>query len=352
MKIIKPSYEILPRTTGHDSILMIEKIARICYKSEDKIKEGSAEHMIAKLVDNGHFAMLEHRQIIVEVSKEDGEALYDAIKRIEMIYGQFSYLKISDGSSTYHYIVSGNMRAWFETCMVLFDEFVVPQWMFQILSKEEYVPIFDGLLLANEDKIKSGSLVKSGEAKEITNWNELTISERLIHEQLSVKFIVDRGVSHELVRHRPASFAQESTRYCNYGNSDNGITVIEPCFFDSTHISHTIDRRGMITEPAHYKDERYPAWKCMMETAEKHYLWLVGNGATPQEARTVLPNSLKTEIVVTTTLSHWQHIFNLRAFGLTGAPHPQMKEVMEPLVYELMVSKEYDRIFTNPNTHK
>lgn len=135
------------------------------------------------------------------------------------------------------------------------------------------------------------------------------------HSSLSVRFIVDRGVSHELVRHRIASFAQESTRYCNYSNDkfDNGITFIEPFFFkDGT--------------------QNYNEWLYAMSIAEKSYLQMLKDGATPQEARSVLPNSTKTEITITANYREWRNFFKLRT---AKAAHPQMREVTIPLLKEL-----------------
>ena len=141
----------------------------------------------------------------------------------------------------------------------------------------------------------------------------------LEHTSMSVLFIVDRGVSHEIVRHRIASFAQESTRYCNYAKDKfgNHITVIRPFFF------HKEGREKDIN-----------AWNVAMLEAEEQYLKLIANGASPQEARSVLPNSLKTEIVMTANMREWRHFFKLRAAGVTGKPHPQMLEVTVPLLNE------------------
>ena len=137
----------------------------------------------------------------------------------------------------------------------------------------------------------------------------------LEHCSISVKFICDRGVSHELVRHRIASFAQESTRYCNYSKDDFGseITFIKPLYLDE-------DTEG------------YRYWRAACFVSEKAYFDLLNWGCTPQEARAVLPNSLKTEIVVTMNLREWRHFFKLRALGITGKPHPQMKELALPLL--------------------
>lgn len=198
MRIIEPSYEILTDISegGIKELQHIEKIGRVCYKSEDKITEDgeSAKKFVKMLIDRTHEAMIEH-------------------------------------------------------------------------------------------------------------------------SSLSVKFTVDRGVSHELVRHRIASFAQESMRYCNYSKDkfDNGITFIKPFFFDES-------------------SEQYRLWKRVIEESEYCYLHLLENGATPQEARSVLPNSTKTEITITANYREWRNFFKLRA---DKAAHPQMREVVIPLLLEL-----------------
>lgn len=149
------------------------------------------------------------------------------------------------------------------------------------------------------------------------------IRKHLVH---TIKFTCDRGVSHEFVRHRPASFAQESTRYCNYSKDrfGNEITVIRPCYWSADSM-----QMGM--------------WKTLCEFSENTYFNLLNNGASPQEARSVLPNSLKTELIITATEEEWQHIINLRYHGTTGKPHPQMYEVME-IAYPQLVEKSYGRL--------
>ena len=201
MRIIKPSYEILTPISdgGIKELQHIERIARVCYKSEDKISPDgeSAKRLIKMLIDREHEAMLEHGSI-------------------------------------------------------------------------------------------------------------------------SVLFICDRGVSHELVRHRVASFAQESTRYCNYSKDKfgNEITVIEPSFFGVGGDSNLL----------------WYNWRDACLTSEKWYFTMLDRGAAPQEARTVLPNSLKTEIVVTANYREWRHILKLRC---APAAHPQMRELMIPLLDDL-----------------
>lgn len=127
------------------------------------------------------------------------------------------------------------------------------------------------------------------------------------HFSFSAKFICDRGVSHEIVRHRLASYSQESTRYCNYAQDrfNSEITVIEPCFL----------------KPG---TKGYELWRASCEQAEKTYFDMLNWGCTPQEARAVLPNSLKTEIIMTSNIREWRHFFRLRT---SPAAHPQMREV-------------------------
>lgn len=136
----------------------------------------------------------------------------------------------------------------------------------------------------------------------------------LEHCSFTVKFICDRGVSHEIVRHRLAAYCQESTRYCNYSQGKFGqeITVILPCFFDT----------GMGTMSNSFV---YDTWKRACEKSEEAYFDLINHyGATPQEARSVLPNSLKTEVVMTADIREWRHFLKLRC---PPAAHPQMREV-------------------------
>jgi len=162
----------------------------------------------------------------------------------------------------------------------------------------------------SEDQITSES-AKKFVADLIKRGHEAMIE----HFNISVKFICDRGVTHEIVRHRIASYAQESTRYCNYSKDKfgNEITVIKPCFWEEG-------------------SPNYERWLVAMLTAESQYFSLLEHGAVAQEARSVLPNSLKTEIVVTMNLRELRHFFRLRT---AKAAHPQMREVAIMLLNEL-----------------
>ena len=194
LKIIDARYEILDKIDGMEVLKKIERVARTCYKSEDYIKEGSAERLVKSLIDRGHEAMLEH----------------------------YSF---------------------------------------------------------------------------------------------SIKFICDRGVSHEIVRHRVASVAQESTRYCNYSRDKFGkeLTFIKPCFWDED-------------------SEMFNDWKKVISYAEFKYSNLIKVGATPEQARSILPNSIKTELVMTANLREWRHFLKLRT---VQAAHTQMRELTIPLLKEL-----------------
>ncbi|MDO5388622.1 MAG: FAD-dependent thymidylate synthase [Clostridia bacterium] len=141
------------------------------------------------------------------------------------------------------------------------------------------------------------------------------------HEKITVRFICDRGVTHELVRHRLASYSQESTRYCNYTNDKfgNELTFIKPCFWDEA------------TEDGKAKMD---LWKKSMENIENEYNELIRIGAKPEEARSILPNSLKTEIVVTMNLRSWRHFFKLRT---AQAAHPQIRQIACELLDELKI---------------
>ena len=162
----------------------------------------------------------------------------------------------------------------------------------------------------SEDKITEDSCLKI--VKLLIQHKHLAMLE---HASVTVRVICDRGVSHELVRHRIASLAQESTRYCNYNTDkfDKQISVIQPLYWAEG-------------------TKEYETWKICCEEAEQIYLALLALGSTAQEARAVLPHSLKTEVVMTMNLREWRHFFELRACGITGKPHPQMLEIAVPML--------------------
>lgn len=174
----------------------------------------------------------------------------------------------------------------------------------------------------SEDKITEDSAIKFCES--IMKRNHGAVLE---HASFTARFICDRGVSHEIVRHRLASYCQESTRYCNYNKEKfgNELTFIKPCFWN---------------EPGDFN--KRAEWTEAMRLAEQSYMALMSIGATPQEARSVLPNSVKTEVVMTANIREWQHFFTLRC---SPAAHPQMREVACMLLDK--VRKEIPILFDN-----
>ena len=178
----------------------------------------------------------------------------------------------------------------------------------EIMTRIDGADILRRVEAAGRVCYKSESAIRGGSAEKfVANVIKRGHESVLEHVSLTVKFIVDRGVSHEIVRHRIASYSQESTRYCNYGNDKFGseITVIKPVFFDEGTTAYEI-------------------WKRSCEDDEKAYFDLLNEGCSPQQARSVLPNSLKTEVVMTANLREWRHFFRLRT---AMDAHPQMREV-------------------------
>lgn len=301
----------------------IEQIARICYKSEDKITEGSDIKMICNLISRKHTAMLEHASIALDVSQN----IYERIrKQAELKETHVSdndvnrkcYLRFSETVLTNRlfrstrYVISGNLRAWYEYFEWLIAYGSAVDGELVDIVKDAAPGIFDEF-----DNNDITSTPRASFVYLISDMSKLTPKERMIHEDFTVVFTVDRGVTHELVRMREASFAQESTRYCNYSKDKFGkeITVVKPCFAD-------------------WDEHKFDIWKDACLYAERKYFDLLDAGATPQQARDVLPTSVKSEIAVTANLNEWRHIFNLRACDATGPAHPQMHEVMQPLFLE------------------
>lgn len=327
MRVIPAGYEVFK---PYDNMFKnIERVARVCYKSEDKICEGSAEKMVRALIKRHHEAMLEHESLIFVIPEFE-----DYLKFAEFI----SFLE-SDGTNcmlrtTYYNrgVVSGNIRMWREFVQAAINivkiaeendmdmPIAIPKVVADLLSYKQKWPIlFDDMDMELVDVFDDYEMMP------ITQ-DQLTELEKMTHYMITVKFTVDAGVGREITRHRVASFAQESTRYCNYTKDGFGaeITVVKPCFFDEG-------------------TDAYVAWENGCKAAEAAYMALVDMGRTPQEARDVLPLSVKGELVMTAAVSEWRHFFSLRAADSTGAAHPQMKEVTIPLLLEL--KEQYPTFF-------
>ena len=333
MKIVKPEAHIIQKK-GLTPYQFIEKVGRTCYKSEDKITEDSAVKFVNGLCNRKHFAMLEHFWVHVIVNT-DITLPYCFDEMGLSNYRRYMYFTVV-GDDTY---VSMPIRVILETKDIM-DAQDNP---YHTPIKDMYQSVFNEFPdLFNSSKDSSGcatyleedqfcdTLIKVLQQEEASG--EAINREVMKHKTHTVHFVCDRGVSHELVRHRPCSFAQESTRYCNYSQDKFGeeITVIKPLFFEQW--DKDLDNRC--------ESISYGLWARSCEQAEKAYFNLLKEGATPQEARSVLPNSLKTEIIMTANETEWQHIVNLRAKGTTGKPHPQMVEIMQPWYEELKVLSE------------
>ena len=293
MKVVKPGYEIIGEvpTGPKETIELIEAASRVCYKSEDKITKESAPILVNKLIKRRHFAMIEHSNIVFRQIKPDYYLYTEDDLRL-ILKDRAKYHTIGTYDGVLH--VSGNLRAWMETI--------------EVIGPEHHFIADCELLLSQHlpDILGSKLSIKRAHAFElVTKKDEIPMEMK----RIAVKFIVDRGISHEIVRHRPCSFAQESTRYCRYAD---GIHVIMPPGLTST---------------------QQIIWRAAMLSAEKHYLALLADtatekGARAEIARSVLPKATKAEIFVTADLKEWHHIFFLRC---AAGAHPQMREVMIPL---------------------
>ena len=326
MKIIKPSIEIMQQLKNPQK--HIEAIARTCYKSNDLITDDSDKRFISSLVDRKHWAMLEHYIFIYEVNEGFIKRFTDFAKELNI---NLQYMKITNFNNRYvisfsartlldlYEIVNycdamnGDIIHEFKECTLkLMKQCVADYDCYQLFKQEPCNYVYFTPISLNQLE------------------NNMTEEEFMVHGWKSVKFVCDRGVSHEIVRHRDASFAQESTRYCNYSKNKFGeeITVIEPYFFN-TDSTMAIDH------------QKYEIWEKAMQDAEDSYFHLLNLGATAQEARSVLPNSLKTEIIMTARNYEWVHFFDLRC---DKAAHPQMREIAIPLCDKFC---ETSKIFNN-----
>lgn len=307
MKLIKTSFEIWEQPTGLEGAYkQIEKVGRVCYKSEDKITEDSAKPFVDRMIKSGHGAMLEHGTVYLEFHVKDPSEIGE-----EEYHSQQSELNklISRYANNKYSIVKVNHY-------------------------------YDTVFITTNYRV----LIENNWLKDLKYICEPTV----FHEKrVTVHFVCDRGVSHEFVRHRVMSFAQESTRYCNYSKDKfgNELTFIipewcpeiregsnkgwDPCsIYDKLYLQHLQNAENTYFALLKQWDERVPDKR--YKSGFKNNPW------TPQQARAVLPNSLKTELVVTGFTSDWNHFFDLRARGTTGAPHPQAKELAEPLMREFI----------------
>ena len=292
MKLIKPSFEIIEQQSGLEGIYkQIEQAGRTCYKSEDKITEDSAKGFVDRMIKSGHGAMLEHGTVYLSIPYNEAYSLLPDTNWVIDSYGKNPY-SIIRLHGPYFYVTTN----------------------YRVLVENGWL-----------DDLKY--ICKPTEFHE---------------KRITVHFVCDRGVSHEFVRHRVMSFAQESTRYCNYSRDkfNNEVTFILPCWVTDIHSGNSYDMELLNNYPLAETENMSPESIEFIRSlvyGESSYFTLLEAGWKPQQARTVLPNALKTELVMTGFINDWKHFFDLRC--ATNA-HPQAQELAIPLREEF-VKKGY-----------
>lgn len=299
MRLIKPSFEILeqkpreiiipadmeigPKMAKQELIdtvyRQIEIAGRTCYKSEDKITPDSAKKFVERMVKSGHGAMLEH-------------------------------------GTVYLFLTMSSRQQYFKYCS---NPYSVAN-----STGEAEKGTWNGFVTTNYRV-----LVENGWLEDL----EYICNPSKEHERrITVRFVCDRGVSHEFVRHRVFSFAQESTRYCNYAKDKfgNELTFIIPRWLSLSNGSYTYDYPNGFTKDGSKWDSKLElnTFLLSLVRSEAAYLELISQGWVAQQARAVLPNSLKTELIMTGTLTQWEGFFKLRD---AESAHPQARELAEPL---------------------
>lgn len=285
MKLIESKAEYIPQT---DLYKHIEFCGRTAYKSEDKITENSAKEFVDRLVKSKHGAVLEHGTVYLIIPEREQ-------KRYE-----------------YTLLICNPY-----TKAILHD-------------RDCYITTNYRVIIEND----------------ITHMLAYTSKPTEFHEKrYTIKFTTDRGVSHELVRHRKFSFVQESQRYCNYSKDKFGgeITFIKPSFITVNELPSNIDRNT--------SSEVFKAFilKVAFDFSEKAYFNLIKEGCTPQEARAILPNATKTEVLMTGFASDWRFFFDLRYYGETGKPHPDMELLAGKAREEFIKAGIWENIISKPS---
>jgi thymidylate synthase (FAD) len=303
MKLIKPSFEIIeqkprdivipadmeigPRMWKDELInsvyRQIEIAGRTCYKSEDKITETSAKEFVDRMVKSGHGAMLEHGTVYLKVPNSVVDEGFQFGTNWSTLCLNPYTRYISDGD--YYYYTTN----------------------YRVIIEHDLQGVLEYLCEPTEYHAK----------------------------RITVKFICDRGVSHEFVRHRVFSFAQESTRYCNYSKDkfNNCVTYILPNWCTNVNIEDYERNPKLMYNANGALTDNEINFLCGLYDTETRYLRLLENGWTPQQARAVLPNSLKTELIMTGTIEQWKGFFKLRD---AGSAHPQAYELAHPLHEEFI----------------
>ena len=301
MKVIPASFEIQDELDRQSLAVRIEACGRICYKSEEKISGDSATPFIKAIIKHGHNSVTEMGVITLRL-EFDPESLAHKFMATQPRFMQI------DRPERGKMLITGSVRAYRE----LFREHPsdkLIKGMVAFLGRR-YPLFFEDLTPRHGWMEQTGVAVSKLNLAQV---GKLPADQLARHRYVGVKFITNRAVTHEIVRHRPCSFLQESQRYCRYSEDKFGseVTFIRPLFFEE-------------------ESGEYRLWEKAMADTEKIYLKLLKT-SSPQAARTVLPNSCKTEIIVYANLIEWLHIFRLRT---TQAAEPSMREVMIPLLHE------------------
>lgn len=301
MRLIKPSFEIIEQKPGVDGLLQhIERCGRTCYKSEDKITEDSAEKFVNMLVNRGHTAMVEHGTVYLK---------YDIIEHGSMNlpnkYHFNKYSVVTVGNEPLHGYETPEYKEKFDG------------------HTYAYITTNYRVLLQNDwlDDLKYQCEPSEHHVKRVT-----------------VKFVCDRGVSHEYVRHRVFSFAQESTRYCNYSKDKfgNECTFIIPSWLNYEEQQFVSKNDSSCSIRTDLSEHEY--FIDLLLESERTYNYLTQYcDWKPQQARAILPNSLKTELVMTGTIEQWEGFFKLRD---AKDAHPQARELAQPL-HEEFIKRGY-----------
>lgn len=289
MRWIKQQHCIIPQIPSLQGIYkQIELAARVCYKSEDRITEDSAEKLVKRLIDSGHYAMLEHGTVYLTIPCSE----WDNYEEFTWGYGINPYAVCNDSECDWE---KGKGDVYITT-------------NYRVIIENEW-----------EDDLQFMCEPTKYHAK-----------------RYSVLLTTSRQIAMELLRHRTMSFAMESTRYCNYSKDRFGG---ELKFIAPNWLEHS-PREPMLFEDMHYI-EGVNLFNDLLNRIEFVYNQLtLDYGWKPQQAAVVLPNALKADLMMTGFAKDWSHLFDLRVKGTTGAPHPQMVELMKP-VYEEFVKRKY-----------
>lgn len=327
MKFIKSSYEIIPQADSSNRMAVLkrlERIGRVCYKSEDKITDESCIKFINNIKERQHWSILEHHTFVLNVLRSDLEYFTNLMWQTEHtdFINALKYINTSiyRTESGYQYIISGSATA--------FNNLLLCERYNEKRNKS--TPI---IRICNTIRRRFPELIVNpypecddGEATYMHILNRKEIESmpagiRAIHDNVSVKYTVSRAIANEIVRHRPCSFAQESTRYVNYNN--RGCEFIIPSKFDDSLydlISSCND--DIIGKLNVWADVNM--WMEMMKQANDNYNKLINLNWKPQEARSVLPQDTKTELVQTCNFIEWNHFFKMRC---DQSAHPDMRYI-------------------------